>query len=848
MLSPLTLLLALQGQAPMPASDPDGPGSPTSVAASIAPRPPLLDGRDDEPAWRTATVIGDFREVRPNEGGAPLQRTEARVLYDPHYLYIFVRAYDTHPDSIVGRLSRRDEMTASDFVIVMIDSYLDHRSGYEFIVNPAGVKADQSLSQDGNEDPAWDGIWDVATAVDSLGWTAEYRIPFSQLRFAATPSVTFGFAIWRTIQRHTTSVSWPLIRTSQSGFVSQFGELTGLENLAPPRRGELTPYLVGKSEPDLGTRDLARRQALTVGGDLRYAVASNLTLRATVNPDFGQVEADPAELNLSAFETFFSERRPFFVEGGDLFSLRVNCFVVNDCQSGEQLFYSRRIGRAPSLADRYGDASSPTSTRILGAAKLTGRLANGLSVGLLDAVTDRVDGPAGTALEPSTNYAVLRAKQDYARGNGSFGLMLTGVNRALDASSEDFLHRSAYVGGLDARRRWGKYQVDGTLSASRVEGTAEAIAATQQSPVHYYQRPDDNLAYDPTRTSLTGYNGEVRFAKVGGERTRFETGYGRRSAGFEPNDLGFLRQADQQSWSTWFNLRWARPNKVYQQFRWNFNWWQYWTLEGLPTERAFNTNIHTQFTNRWWLHMGGTVGQLGQPFCDHNCTRGGPALRVDPYIAPWAGIQGDDRNAIVPGLFTNYWRGDGGRSWSLSLSPEVDFRVSDRFSTSLGLDHRTNHDDSQWFGNFTDGAGTTHYTFAHLDQQTLGLTWRLGYTFTPQASLQVYAQPFISKGSYRDLRELDDPRATAYDDRFAPFTDTALSGEPGGFNYKQFRSNLVFRWEYRPGSTLFLVWSQGRQAFDPRQGMRSFRSDLGDLFGQRADDVFLVKMSYWLNW
>ncbi len=848
MLSPLTLLLALQGQAPMPPAGPDDGPTPTTVSATMTSRAPTLDGRDDEPAWRTAPVVRDFRVVRPDEGAAPSQQTEARVLYDPHFLYVFVRAYDTHPDSIVALLSRRDDQTASDQLIVMIDSYLDHRTGFEFAVNPAGVKADYAIFDDGNEDSAWDGVWDVATTIDSLGWTAEYRIPFSQLRFAPGPSVTFGFAVWRSIQRTTSQMSWPLIRTSQSGFVSQFGELTGLRDLAPPRRGELTPYLVSKSEPDLRGERIGRRARLTVGGDLKYAVASNLTLSATANPDFGQVEADPAELNLSAFETFFSERRPFFVEGGGLFSLRINCFVVNDCHTGEQLFYSRRIGRSPSLAGTYGDASSPTATRILGAAKLTGRLPGGFSVGVLDAVTDRVGGPAGTTLEPATNFMVARINQDYARGNGSVGLMLTGVNRSLDLSSEPYLHRSAYVGGLDARRRFGTYQVDGSLSMSRVAGTAEAITATQRSPVHYYQRPDDHLVVDSTRTSLSGYAGEIRLAKVGGEHTRFETGYGRRSPGFEPNDLGFLRQADEQNWSTWFNLRWARPNRVYQQVRWNFNWWQTWTLEGLPTDRAFNTNIHATLTNRWGVHLGGTLGQIGSPLCDHNCSRGGPALRASPYIAPWLGIVGDDRNALVPNVWFNYWRGDDGRSWSFNVSPTVELKASTRLTTSLGLSHTANHDDSQWFGNFTDDQGTTHYTFAHLDQETLGLTWRLGYTFTPEASLQVYAQPFISKGSYTNLRELDHPRAAAYADRFRSIDDVALTGEPGGFNVKQFHSNVVFRWEYRPGSTLFLVWSQGRQAFANAQGGNSFRGDLGNLFGQRADDVFLVKMSYWLNW
>ncbi|MEO8200750.1 MAG: DUF5916 domain-containing protein [Gemmatimonadota bacterium] len=839
----LGLLLAIQTQSLTPASL---PLVPRTVHAVSAPKAPVLDGLDDDEVWKTAAPITQFLEARPAEGAEPKFRTEGRVAYDSRNLYVFVRAYDPHPDSIVRLLSRRDDQTESDQMIVMIDSYHDKRTGYEFVVNPAGVKADYAIYNDGNEDGAWDAVWDVATQVDSLGWTAEYRIPFSQLRFAPGPNVTFGFLLWRNIQRFTSQVTWPLYRPSTSGFVSQFGELTGLEGLAAPRRAEIAPYVLTRNEPRATSAGFERNQALSVGGDAKYAVASNLTLNATINPDFGQVEADPAQLNLSAFETFFSERRPFFVEGAGVFDFRVNCFVVVDCQTGEALFYSRRIGRSPELAGLYGDASSPTSTKILGAAKLTGRLAGGLSVGFLDAVTDRVGGVGETTIEPGTNYAVLRANQDYAGGNGSVGFMLTSVNRSIDQWTDDFMHRSAYTGGLDARRRFGRFEVSGSLMGSRVSGTRTAIAQTQQDPVHYFQRPDDDLAFDSTRTSLSGYTTELRFAKVGGQRTVFETGYGRRSAGFEINDLGFLQRADIQTWTNWFALRFRKPNQVFQQLNWNFNWWQYWTIEGLPLERSFNTNVHTQLNNRWWFHMGGTLG-IGQTFCDRNCTRGGPAVKVDHFFSPWGGIQMDSRQAIVPALWVNYSRSDGGRSRYLNLNPSLNVKVSSKFSTNMSVNITKNRDDSKWFRNVTDSVGVTHFTFAHLEQKELGITWRFNYTFTPGASLQVYANPFVSKGTYSNIREVANPRADSYADRFQPFLDPTVAANPGGFNFTQFRSNVVFRWEYRPGSTLFLVWSQGRQGIAPLEGHRSFRGDLGDLFGQRADDVFLVKVSYWLN-
>jgi hypothetical protein len=818
----------------------------TAVRATRAAVPPIIDGRDNDPVWRSTPVITQFLEARPSEGATPKLETEARVAYDAHNLYVLVRAFDPHPDSIVALLSRRDDQTASDQIILLLDSYHDRRTGYEFAVNPVGVKADYAIYNDGNEDVAWDAIWDVATRVDSLGWTAEYRIPLSQLRYSAQGDGTFGILIWRVIERHTETVTWPLYRSSKSGFVSQFGELTGLVDLGSPSDAEITPYVVTKSVEGPASSDFARSQKFTAGGDLKYRIASNLLLNATANPDFGQVEADPSVLNLGAFETFFSERRPFFVEGKGVFDFPVNCVVVVDCNTGEGLFYSRRIGRSPQLSDIYEDEPSATSTPILGAGKVTGRLTGGLSVGVLDAVTGRVSDSVGTTLEPTTNYTVIRGNQDYHHGDGSVGFILTGVNRWLDTSSTPYLHRSAYAGGIDARRRFaGRFEVSGSFDVSRVAGSAAVIGGTQRTTVHLYQRPDGPLTFDSTRTSLSGSNLELRFAKVGGKRLHFETAYQRRSPGFEINDIGFLQQADQQAWTTWAALAFLTPNRVFQQLRWNFNNWDYWSAGGLPTERALNTNVHTQFTNRWWLHLGGTVGQLGTTYCDR-CARGGPAIRQDPYLAPWGGIQGDNRKALVPYFWVNYFRGDQGRSSRISLSPELDLKVASRFTTSLSAGYTRNRNDTQYFGTFTDSVGALHYTFAHLEQKTLSLTWRLDYTFTPTASLQIYASPFVSKGTYSDVREVGQPQARAYAARYQPYGDSAVAGEPGGFNVQAFRSNVVFRWEYRRGSTLFLVWSQGREDSADLEGTISFAGDLRHLFNQRSNDTFLVKVSYWL--
>ncbi len=834
--------LQAAGAAPAGALPPAGAARATAVRAT---RPVVIDGRDDDDVWKTAPAITQFREFQPREDGDPRFATEAKVAYDDHNLYVFIRAFDPHPDSILKLLARRDVRAATDQLKIMIDSYHDRRSGFEFAVNPAGVKRDYAIYNDNQEDDAWDAVWDVGTQVDSLGWTAEFRIPLSQLRYVPRGTNTFGFAVWRDIQRYNERVSWPVYRNSQSGISSQLGELTGLVGLPSPRRPEIAPYVLTKnvSVPLASTFD--RSQKLTAGADLKYGLTPNLTLDGAVNPDFGQVEADPAVLNLTAFETFFQERRPFFVQGAGIFRFNVNCSQVN-CNN-EGLFYSRRIGRSPQID--YGVPGSPIATTIMGAAKLTGRLPGGQTVGVLDAVTERATDPLDRTMEPTTNYAVVRAQQDFRNSESGVGVMLTTVNRSLDPWTAPVLRRSAYVGALDLRHRFlnGRYQVSGSLDWSNVAGTDSAIAATQRDPVHYYQRPGAGVTYDPTRTSLAGNAEELLFGKVGGGITRFETSYQRRSQGFEVNDLGFLLQADQQSWNTWFGLQSLHPASVYQIAFWNFNWWQYWTAAGTPVERAANTNGHVQLKNGWWVHSGLTAGQLGTTFCDRNCSRGGPAVRADPYWSWWGEVDGDGRPAFVPYAWFNYRRNDGGRSESFNGNAQATYRAASQVNTSLTFSATHNVNDIQWFGNFTF-QDTLRYTFAHLTQKTVYLTGRVDYTLSTTLTLQLYAQPFVSKGTYSNVRALADPHAASYTNRYTAYTDTAVTNHPGGFNDKEFNSTVVLRWEYRPGSTVFVVWTQGRADYVPLEGPRPLSGDFHDLFGLHPNNTFLVKASYWFNW
>jgi hypothetical protein len=519
-----------------------------------------------------------------------------------------------------------------------------------------------------------------------------------------------------------------------------------------------------------------------------------------------------------------------------------------NCNS-EGLFYSRRIGRAPQLLGLYGDANSPIATTILGAAKLSGRVGKDYSLGVLDAVTARATGTLDRTVEPATNYGVLRMQREFRGGASNVGIVATSVDRATDAWTNDILRRSAHVGGADFRHKFGdggNYQISGSLTGSAVTGTPAAITRTQMSSVHYFQRPDGRLHVDSNSTSLTGDAEELLVGKYGGGITRFETSYLRQSPGYEINDLGFLRRADEQSWSNWGELSFRNPTWLYNSLNINGNFWNTWTAEGLALEHALNTNAHMMFHNNWWVHAGGTVGQLGSTYCDR-CARGGPAVRQSSYISPWFGVNGDDRRLLAPSLWVNYSRSDGGRTHSLSVEPSVALQVSSQWQFSLDVTATQNEDNGQWIGNFRDSTTSVmHYAFAHLHQHTLTTALRMTYIATPALSLQVYANPFFSTGSYSNPRELSaTPRAASYDARYVAYTPPASA--ISGFNDKEFRSNTVLRWEYRPGSTLYLVWTQGRSRYDNVPDRRAWTGTYRDLFDIRPDNTFLLKVSYWLN-
>ena len=822
-----------------------GPPAADRVARTrFAERAPVIDGRDDDAVWRAADPVTEFRVFDPTEGAVPRFRTEARAAHDARNLYVFVRAFDPHPDSIVAILSRRDVKTTSDQIKVMVDSYHDRRTGYEFAVNPAGVKRDYYTYDDAQEDVSWDAVWDVAARVDSLGWTAEFRIPLSQLRFPAHGrgpggAHAFGLMVMREVGRTNERLAWPAYRRSRPGIASQFGDLEGLTGLGSPRRLEVAPYALARNVSVPAPNGFARAQRQQVGADLKYGLTSNLTLDVSVNPDFGQVEADPAVLNLTAFEVFQQERRPFFLEGTGIF------------QAGSdptRLFYSRRIGRAPQLAGLVQDplAEAPATTTIAGAGKLTGRLARGTSVGALGTLTG--EARVGAAVvEPGTGFAVARVAQDLRGGETGLGAMLTGVRRDVaDPEADARLRRSAVAGGVDLRHRFlgGRYQASATLQASQVAGSAAAIARTQRSGVHYYQRPGDGLRYDTTRTALSGTAAGAEFNKTSGV-FRVNSAYQRISAGFETNDLGFLSRADEQSAYGEFILRSVRPRSFWRNATATFFTSHRWTAEGVPLYHNVDGWAEVEFRNQKRVFVEAWLDQWGGSMCDR-CAFGGPAVRFSPDRNVFLQLTDDPRRRVSPLVAAILTVGDEGRSVLWRVRPLVRLRPAGNVTAELGARYEHNRDASQWVANAGSGDAVRSF-FAPLDQHTLSAQVRLDWTVRPALSVQLYGEPFVSRGTYGQVLALADPRAARWADRFrvAGGADGAAPAEP--FDARQFRSNAVVRWEYRPGSTLFVVWQQGRNRDDAAADRFDAWRDVRGLFGARPDNTLLVKASYWFG-
>ncbi|MCA9727734.1 MAG: carbohydrate binding family 9 domain-containing protein [Candidatus Eisenbacteria bacterium] len=846
----------------------------------ISGSPPRIDGHIDEAVWDQVSWAGDFTQREPYPGQPPTEQTQFKILYDDDALYLAYRAFDSQPDKIVALSARRDYFPG-DWVEVNIDSNHDRRTAFSFTSSVSGVKGDEFVSEDGNNwDGNWDPIWFLATAIDSEGWTAEVKIPLSQLRFGNEPEQVWGIEITRRIFRQEERSNWQFIPRDATGWVSGFGELRGLRDLRPRRQVELLPYAVTRAESfakqDGNPFATGSDQAVAFGLDGKIGLTSDLTLDLTANPDFGQVEADPSEVNLSAFETFFDEKRPFFIEGSSILDFPLAPAVTGGSFTQDNLFYSRRIGRAPqgfaSTADgEYSD--SPDHSSILGAAKMSGKTSRGWSIGVLEAVTaeenadiDGVHGKREQVVEPATNYFVGRVQRDYDHGQTAVGGMFTAVNRRTNDAAVDFLHTAAYTGGLDVRHDWHDrtYFVAANLDASHIRGSREAILRTQTASARYYQRPDaDYVSVDSTRTSLSGGAGAVRFGKQSRGHVRFETGVAWRTPGFETNDLGYLRRADEINQFGWGNYRIETPFSIFRRLAFNVNEWVNYDFGGTHLSNSANTNFNANFLNNYQCG-GGLTRDFA--YVSNTELRGGPSSRWPGGWNPNYWVNSDSRRKIYYGFGGSWYIGDDDFYWSRDEWVDLTVRPNNQIRVTLSPSHSKNRPELQYVGR-RQFEGQDRYLFASLDQETVALTLRLDYAVTPDLTIQYYGAPFVSAGEYRDFKRITDPRADHYEDRFVTLSDQEISrdeasdsyevdedrdgtadygfGNPD-FNYREFNSNLVARWEFSPGSSLYLVWSQGRVDFTS-DGHFSARDGVDELFHRHPHDIFLVKVSRWFS-
>ena len=846
---------------------------PTLAAVRVQDAPPVIDGDLSDPVWATAPVAGDFVQFTPSPGEPASERTEARVLYDDEAIYVAIRAWDSNPEQIAAQLTRRDESSYSDRVHVIIDSYHDRRTAFQFSVNPLGVKMDLYRYNDTAEDLGWNAVWDVATQIDDEGWTAEFRIPLSQLRFSSSQDQTWGINFARDIARRNEMVTWAPISPQEQAIVSRSGELQGLTGLTGGRRVELLPYTVTRATRapgDPANPFYSRTDTgVEVGADLKIGITNNLTLDMTLNPDFGQVEADPARVNLTAFETFLPEQRPFFLEGAGIFRFGIG---IGDGDGGnETLFYSRRIGRAPQggFAPQGAWVDRPSQTRILGAGKLSGKTETGWSVGVLSALTGseqaRSAHPDGErdarTVEPLTNYSMARVQRDFRGGSSAVGVIGTATVRDADPAEALGLRERAVTGGVDFRHRFrsNTLEVSGSVLGSRVAGSEESILRTQLSSARYFQRPDnDHTTLDPTRTHLSGASGSLELMKVGGGPWVFGTITQARSPGFEVNDLGFMTGTDYIVQAGFLGYRQTQPGRHLRNWGLNTSLWSGWTTGGEHTDLAGNVNGNLTLNNNWSAFAGMNLnGSALSP----TLLRGGPMFRTEPGANGWMGVNSDSRRALQVGSNMNWGVRPESDSWNANVSTSMRWRPSGRTTVRLSPFHNRRIEDRQWLGRM-GGDDDPHYLFGRLEQSTTGVTARLDLAISPTLSLQFYGQPFHSSGHFSELRVVEDPRADRYEDRLRVVQtqrddQNRMVGDVTGdgqsetlgnpdFSVGQFRSNAVLRWEYRPGSTLFVVWSQARD----HQGVDgSVRAGDGfsELFGRQPENVLMLKLNYWLN-
>jgi uncharacterized protein DUF5916/cellulose/xylan binding protein with CBM9 domain len=828
-------------------------------AARLAERV-ALDGVLSEAVWQNGNAVTDFKQRDPNEGTMPSQKTEVRVAYDDDAIYVGARCFDAHPESLLVRLSRRDVSVPADRFSFYLDPYHDKRSGYYFLVNAAGTLFDGTLYNDGWEDNSWDGVWEAKAKVDELGWSVEMRIPYSQIRFQQADSHVWGVNFRRVVQRNNEEIFLVYQPKKESGFVSRWPELHGIENIRPPRAIEVLPYVTSKAEflnrSPLDPFNDGSRHRPNIGGDLRARVGNKLTLNATINPDFGQVEVDPAVVNLSDVESFFGEKRPFFVEGSSIFRF--------GNQGGDSywgfnwpeptFFYSRRIGRGPQGGNAAEATASyedrPIGTRILGAAKLTGKLTPSINFGTLHALADRemarLDHSgvrSQVEVEPRTYYGVARGLKEFKDRRQGFGLMTTVAARAFDdALLRDQLNASSVMTGfdgwtfLDSNKVW---VISGWSALTHVAGNTTRMTRLQQNSRHYFQRPDaDHVEVDPNARSLTGVGSRYWLNKQKGS-VIFNSALGFISPSFDMADVGFQSRADIINGHIGGGYKWTETTKhrKYQEVLGAV--FASYDFQGNPVWGGVWASGFTEFSNNysWNYNVAYNPGTVNT-----RRTRGGPLTLNRPGYEAYNYIDTDGKAKLFYFLETYGYTVPRANSYNWSINPGIEWKPASNVTLNVGPGLSRDVDDAYFRGFEADPTATetfgVRYDFARLHLTTVSANIRLNWAFTPTISLQTYIQPLVSAVQFSGFKSLVRPRSYDF---------TAPAGGTSGYNTKSLRGNAVFRWEYMPGSTAFLVWTREGSRDDDTYSDFKMGRDFGDLLDLDANNIFLAKVSYYFN-
>lgn len=859
-----------------------GAVKPQHVEAIKLKEPITLDGVLNEKQWN-GNAVTNFVQRDPVEGHPASEKSSVWVAYDNEHLYIAAKLFDTNPDSIDQTVARRDNYVNSDWFYVYLDPHRDKRTGNFFAVNAGGSKMDGVLYNDSWNDDSWDGIWDAEVSVSDEGWAFEMRIPFSQLRFKDREDMVWGINFNRDIKRKNEMDYFVMVPKTESGFVSHFAELKGLNGIKPKQRFELLPYVVQKAQylqhDDNDPFYKSNMYNTAFGADFKVGIGSNLNLDATINPDFGQVEVDPAVLNLSAFETFFSEKRPFFIEGSNIFGFGFGGANSNwNFNFGiPELFYSRRIGRQPQIWSDTNDdefVDRPTETRILGALKLTGKLDSRTSLGVLSAATQKmhntIQGPVSSreeAIEPFTHYGVVRSRREFDEGRHAVGVIFTSVNRNLDSPAfEENLADQAYTLGFDG---WttlddeDTYVVTGTLIGSYISGSKAFMTSLQERPYRYLQRPDANyMRLDPNRTSLEGMYGRVAINKQKGN-FYLNSAIGFISPGFENNDLGFQWMADRINGSVVAGYKWYESDGLFRRKNFFIAKFNSLNFEGKNLSNGIYGRYWGQFENYWeaFIMFDHSFGNYSPSF-----TRGGPLAKFGPSSYFYGSLLTDSRKDWRVEPSASYGTNKYG-SYDYNLSLDFTWKPQPNLSISFGPGYSFNFEKMQWVDSFEDATEIftygKRYVFAELTQKTISANIRLNWSFTPDVSLQWFVQPFFTVGDYNKFKQFARPSGdeyTLYGDKVVYdeaneeyFVDPDGSGPSLGFtvsepdfNFKSIRSNMVLRWEVLPGSIFYLVWTHDKTNFEDPGDFKPGR-DFNNLMSARPDNIFLAKFSYWLD-